>query len=463
MNKNLLVSPFLLIMIGGFALGYALNFGTVQAATEVIGTLTSNTTWTKANSPYILTGNVLVNNGVTLTIEAGVTVNFVGYYIAVNGTLVAVGSTTNQITFTGGIHGIGPLIFTQYSTSWDEQTGLGSIIENANGVSANITNVSPKIANSSVGLLAINGGSPIISYNNIIDEVNVYGGTPLISNNNFNATNTNNCQITIYGGSPIISHNNMTGTLKTINGGDQTIYLPKYGIKLSGDDINAYISNNTISGHNEAGIIAISGFATIERNFITNGDHYGISILGNATLIIQNNTITNNHSGIGATSPSSLTITHNNIENNTFFSIFLGSTATDNANPNNVNAANNWWGTTDTQTIDQTIYDSKDDYILGTVTFVPFLTEPNPQAMPEPNAIIPTSSASPSSSPTPSPSANPISSPSSQSPTATPDQSNTEGTTALELNGIEIALLIAVIVLAVLLSVSVALLFQKKR
>ena len=39
----------------------------------------------------------------------------------------------------------------------------------------------------------------------------------------------------------------------------------------------------------------------------------------------------------------------------------------------NVDATNNWWGITDTQTINQTIYDSKIDTHLGTVTFVPFL------------------------------------------------------------------------------------------
>lgn len=65
---------------------------TVQASTDVIGIITSNTTWTKANSPYNLTGSILVSNGVELTILAGVTVNLNGYVIMVNDTLTAGGS-----------------------------------------------------------------------------------------------------------------------------------------------------------------------------------------------------------------------------------------------------------------------------------------------------------------------------------------------------------------------------------
>src|SRR3990172_10271824 len=45
------------------------------ADTSVSGYITSDTTWTKANSPYVA-GNVIVNSGVTLTIEQGVTVKF---------------------------------------------------------------------------------------------------------------------------------------------------------------------------------------------------------------------------------------------------------------------------------------------------------------------------------------------------------------------------------------------------
>ncbi|MCI0695386.1 TonB-dependent receptor [candidate division KSB1 bacterium] len=59
--------------------------------------------WTLAASPYIVTGNVAVPEGRTLTIEPGVIVKFAGYYsLKVNGTLRALGSPANRIVFTSG-------------------------------------------------------------------------------------------------------------------------------------------------------------------------------------------------------------------------------------------------------------------------------------------------------------------------------------------------------------------------
>lgn len=68
--------------------------------TDVSGALSSDTTWSLSNSPYTVTGNILVANDVTLTIEAGVTVKVnSGLYIKNEGVISAVGTSSDKITF----------------------------------------------------------------------------------------------------------------------------------------------------------------------------------------------------------------------------------------------------------------------------------------------------------------------------------------------------------------------------
>lgn len=95
-------------------------------SSNLSGIFNQDTTWTKAGSSYTLTGPVAVNTGVTLTIQPGTVVNFNSFYIQVNGTLIARGTETEPITFSNG-----SITFTAVSNGWNEQTGSGSIIENA--------------------------------------------------------------------------------------------------------------------------------------------------------------------------------------------------------------------------------------------------------------------------------------------------------------------------------------------
>jgi hypothetical protein len=107
-----------------------LLFADVQAATYVSGPISSDTTWTKANSPYRLTGTVFVNSGVLLTIEPGVIVDFYIYSIQVTGTLNARGTTDNNIILFASVPSPTSIYFTS-STNWSESTETGCIIENS--------------------------------------------------------------------------------------------------------------------------------------------------------------------------------------------------------------------------------------------------------------------------------------------------------------------------------------------
>ena len=391
--KKLLSCALLITLpVSGLILVFAANLVMAQASTDVSGIIGSDTTWTKANSPYILTGNVLVYNGVTLTIEAGATVNLNDFYIMVNGTLRAKGTETERIQFNGG-----EITFIPHSSDWNEQTGSGSIIENANLESAivDITSASPKIIDNSI--LTITGsGNPIVSRNIIHDGITVFGGSvsyndisggvsvkggSVVSNNTISGGIDVSCLgSSPSSGFPVISNNNITGG----------------GISIIG---YALISHNIISGCTVAiqsylmrllvGDV-INAYPLIERNLITHNTH-GITIAlssvyraGTVAPTIRNNTITYNSVGIYIESitnyNSTPTIIYNNIHDNDY-SIKITEYV-----QNEINATYNWWGISDISAINQTIYDYKYDFNLpkNKVVFVPFLTEPNPEEMSTP-------------------------------------------------------------------------------
>lgn len=74
-----------------------------SSALEFRGVITTNTTWTVRNSPYLLTGGVTVSNGVTLTIEPGTSVYLqrnVDLVITNGARLLAEGTPAAPIRFT---------------------------------------------------------------------------------------------------------------------------------------------------------------------------------------------------------------------------------------------------------------------------------------------------------------------------------------------------------------------------
>ena len=73
---------------------------TIEVDLNVSGTISEDTVWTAANSPYVLTNNIIISKGVTLTVEAGTVIESPSYRITVNGTLNANGTARSPVVFT---------------------------------------------------------------------------------------------------------------------------------------------------------------------------------------------------------------------------------------------------------------------------------------------------------------------------------------------------------------------------
>jgi hypothetical protein len=262
----------------------------------------------------------------------------------VNGELHAQGSSADRIHFNGG-----ELRFTQYSNGWNESSSSGCIIENSVLSSDLTVDSSLKINNvTCLGSIDIDKpGKPVISNSTLRGGISIRGdGT--ISNNT----------ILDHG---ITVRENATITMNTISCCSTGIQaLTYYWDSYNPDawpNCSSVIEGNLIIGNTNGIVVREHQGATAGRPFIRNN-----TIVGNSVGISV--------SWIGIKAPSP-TILYNNIYDNLEYNLRIGV-------PDDITAAYNWWGTNDAEAISQMIYDFEDDFELGTVNFVPFLNETNP-------------------------------------------------------------------------------------
>ena len=381
--------------------------------------ISQDTTWTKANSPYSLPGNVLVNKGATLTIEAGVTVNFYRYVMQVNGTLKVLGTNVTNVVFDNTNRNVTDATKDQIASINFGDVSSDNAIEytvfDAMGIkyfncNSSITLNHDIFKNQAFStyfggffdlLLIIRGpGSATITNNVFTGSLQDQCSSSTIYNNTFTGGG-----VDVEDGSFLISNNTFTGDATAMSG---------FGLTI-GYHANAVISDNSFTGYSEACINTVtSSFALIQRNYIQNMltvngyPFFGIEIAGSSP-IIENNTITNCNIGIDVYSHGSdysaieakPTILNNNLYNNQVFNLYLGypergGDHTKDYVVGNIEAANNWWGTTDAQAINQTMRDFKVQSNLGAVNFTPFLTAPNSQGTPNSTELTPTINQIPS-------------------------------------------------------------------
>jgi len=130
------------------------------------------------------------------------------------------------------------------------------------------------------------------------------------------------------------------------------------------------ISGNTIMNNTSVGIW---GCGIMTSNIIENNGHTGIHVGYGDTLIQLNRVVNNGVYAIEVNVPSgaSVSIRMNNIYGGPGVEYYVR-----NHDDNDIDASNNYWGTTDTLLIDDKIYDYYDDIELGKVKYEPVALQP---------------------------------------------------------------------------------------
>ncbi|MBI5208242.1 MAG: hypothetical protein HY934_10725, partial [Candidatus Firestonebacteria bacterium] len=359
------------------------------------GILNTDTTWL-SNTYTIIRDNVIIPKNIVLTIEPGAVISFDGeYYIQVEGELIAQGSPTKLIRFTSNkdspSHGDWKYIRFE-SSSIDADVYFqniyyyysdyfyisGSIISYAEisfGGGIQTVSSSPYIANnwihfssaippygySGAAVWEYNNNSPGIIKNNIIEDNFMSGiaiinqGARVLDNVICRNKNENAGGLLIENSDAIIEGNTINNNVSSYCGG--------IAINSSSPDIkyNLIINNMLVSPISNDNNTKLSSSAIVFSN--------------NSAAKINCNSIMNNMSFAKEESSALFfdrdsigTINNNNIYNSTKYEIYLNSDA-----KNNIDAANNFWNTTDTTIINKRLWDNNDNINIGQINFYPYL------------------------------------------------------------------------------------------
>lgn len=349
---------------------FILLFVSLQVkATDIQGIVYGNTTWTRANSPYIITGNILIDSLAVLTIEPGVRIEISnGYKFYIDGELDAVGSVSEAITFTGQYGGYWPgLDFRKprpsdtchFSYCHFDHTVKAIGIKDRQLVLTNC--VFEDV--SKYGVYFDAGSSRIENCKFLRNEValRIIGpGTIDISANEF----VSNTSYTLYisGGGPGVNLSaGITNNLFTNN---------KMGAYVQ--DLNLSEMTGNIFLHNETGLTLEQGTKVTELNNNIFASNQNGMIIHKASGIAHNNTFKHNKTAVFVDqSNNALKFEYNCFDSSVEMHVKMRQTY------DNMDLRNNYWGSNDSTVIRSKIYDFYNDFVQGFVQYMPFLKEPD--------------------------------------------------------------------------------------
>ncbi|QTD46378.1 hypothetical protein [Ottowia testudinis] len=168
-----------------------LAFVGIAQAANVTGTISSNTTWTTSQSPYVLQGEVVVDNNAMLTIQAGVQVRMAAgaSFTLKQGALQAVGTASSPIVITSDAATPKPGDWRQWRLTAGTQSaqtvldyvqmsyGSGLVVESSAPVLNNLTLQNHSGPAISIDLAASPTGRNLKATGNALNAISVPSGT----------------------------------------------------------------------------------------------------------------------------------------------------------------------------------------------------------------------------------------------------------------------------------------------
>jgi len=330
------------------------------------GIISSDTVWT-GDKTYVVTSNILVNQGVTLTIQPGTVISYTNtYFLQVDGTLAASGTEQSPIVFKAGGNGIQ---FTDSSVDYNPATGTGSVIAYTrfDGVSGyNAT------------AIRVQSASPLITHNRIYPQGK--GGIEANGNGEISYN-----EIAGSGYQPLSANGNMLVVRNLIADNNGYVWIG------GGEFRNNVLRGNSYGFGCGSHILYVGANTTVEGNLLVDDGTHDMIHVGGAcngagntgtSVLVQNNTVINGGRALLVGYTDQPTVVGNNFIRSSF-------------NPGNwmayleghgtalytVTAESNYWNTSDTSIIEGKIWDRHQDFTVpGILDYDPLLTVPSPSA-----------------------------------------------------------------------------------
>jgi len=291
-------------------------------ACSVTGFIASDTTWSPATcDPYTVTGSIIVQSGVTLTIEPGTTIKFNSLKaLTVQGTLVARGTAGSPITFTSNIGtNKGDWGYIHFADSSTDATFDGS----GNYTGGSVLQYAPVeysggASVSENGAVRVEASAPYLDHNTIrnnkTDGIHAWSNAAPRITNNIVTDNGIPSSVNAYG-----IYVNSTAML-TVSGNTASRNTQS-GIYLSGCG-SSTIADNTASTNRTYGIyVSSAGDLTVTGNVVSSNGNHGLYVYtsnsGRTATVTGNAASGNSYTGIYVSTYGASTISGNSAENNT--------------------------------------------------------------------------------------------------------------------------------------------------